>query len=76
MAVDTDQIKKLLNNINLGTSHAGVGDYVVDSIEASSAATTAAAAVTPIADPSTASAEDVANAVNALITALGTQAQA
>lgn len=64
---DTAEIKALLNKLNLGTSHAAAGDYVVGTLEA-------AAAVTPIADPATATAEDVATKLNELITALNSQA--
>lgn len=64
---DTKQIQHLLNNLNLGTSQTGAGDYIIGTL-------TASAAVTPLANPSTATTTQIATALNALITALGNKA--
>lgn len=69
MSFDTNKIQHLLNNINLGTSEAGAGNYLIGTIAGN---VKAAAAVTPIASPSTATTQQVATTLNALITALGT----
>lgn len=69
MSFDTTKIQHLLNNINLGTSEAAAGDYLIGTVAGN---VKAAAAVAPIASPSTATTQEVATALNALITALGT----
>jgi len=58
-------IQKLVNKLNLGTAEQGAGDYIVGNLAA-------AQAVSPIASPSTATAEQVATQFNALIAALNT----
>lgn len=59
------EIQYLLNNLNLGTSQQGAGDFTAGNIAA-------AQLVAPIESPSTATAAQVATAFNELLVALNT----
>lgn len=66
-----DQVAKLLDNLNLGTKKAELGQQILALIdEAASGGISQGAAVTKLATPATATAEQVATTVNALIDSL------
>lgn len=62
---NASEIQHLINNLNLGTSQQGAGDFTAGNIAA-------AQLVAPIAIPATATATQVATAFNELLTALNT----
>lgn len=65
-----DNIQALLNGLTPGAARAKLGDIIVSLQETADGLPSKGAAVANIADPATATATDIANKVNALLTSL------